>query len=384
MRAAPGSCLLGWGSVCVRLGAGHGAACGYEGRGVAPFPPFPAGGCPVCPGVGWDVAPPFLVAFAGGARGLGFPLYPAGLALAVSRAVLYRFPLTPPRGVSFPQLECVVALCGAGGPSLVPGACPVRRGGPFSTWVVVSFCLSRGAVPSAVGGCVGVAVGGGFPPFFFFFPAFPVGNLLSVVEGGCRLVACWSLLPVPGRAPPPPLRTSFFFPRPVVCLFPGRGVCRRVRGVSSSELSAAVWSWWAALCDRASSGCAGWSFGVLLAGHVGVAHGVARLGGGCPPRRWGFVALRLCGCPSRFPPFPLGGGCAFLGWGGLFGRFLFMYGWGFPPSLSCWFSFGGGGCLFLPLPSLSMHWLVSGVLNWLAVRVAGGRGLCPCSLRLVA
>ena len=50
----------GWGSVCVCLGAGCGAGGGYEGRGVAPFPPFSAWGCGLCPGVGWDVALPLL------------------------------------------------------------------------------------------------------------------------------------------------------------------------------------------------------------------------------------------------------------------------------------------------------------------------------------
>ena len=45
---------------------------------------------------------------------------------------------------------------------------------------------------------------------------------------------------------------------------------------------------------------------------------------------------------------------------------------------------GGGFCLFLPQPALSMHWSVSGVVNRLAVPVAGGRGPCPGHVRLVA
>ena len=205
MWAAPGLRVLGWGMACVCLGAGRGAGGGYEGRGVAAFPPFLAGGDGVCPGVGWDVASPFLIGFAGGACGSGIRLYPASLALAVWRVVLSRFFLTPARGVQFPRLGCVVALCGAGGPSPVPGACPVRCGGPSSTWVVVRPCLSLGAVPSAVRGCVGVAVGGGFPPLVLFFSAFPVGNMLSVVGegvwlGGLVIPGC-SVLPPHGSIP---------------------------------------------------------------------------------------------------------------------------------------------------------------------------------------
>ena len=188
----------------------------------------------------------------------------------------------------------------------------------------------------------------------------------------------------PRPCPPPPLRTFFFFPRPVVCLFPGRGVCRRVRGVSSSELSAAVWSWWAALSDRASSGCLGCSFGVLLAGHVGVAHGVARPGGGLST--W---ALGVCGFAVVWLSLPLssvppGWRVCVPGVGRAVRPFPIHVWVGFPPFPVVLVFLRGGGCLFLPLPSLSMHWLVSGVLNWLAVCVAGGRGLCPCSVRLVA
>ena len=49
------------------------------------------------------------------------------------------------------------------------------------------------------------------------------------------------------------------------------------------------------------------------------------------------------------------------------------------------FLFRRGFCLFLPLPSLSMHWSVSGVVNWLAALVAGGRRPCSalCALWLM-
>ena len=41
------------------------------------------------------------------------------------------------------------------------------------------------------------------------------------------------------------------------------------------------------------------------------------------------------------------------------------------------FFWGGAVCLFLPLRSLSRHWSMNGLVNWLAVRVAGGHGPCP-------
>ena len=58
---------------------------------------------------------------------------------------------------------------------------------------------------------------------------------------------------------------------------------------------------------------------------------------------------------------------------------------GFPPFPVVFiFRWGGGVSLFLPLPSLTMHWSVSGMVNWLAVRVAGLCWPCPGSVRLVA
>ena len=65
--------------------------------------------------------------------------------------------------------------------------------------------------------------------------------------------------------------------------------------------------------------------------------------GGFPPQCWGCVALRLCCCPSRFPPFPLRDRCAFVVWDGPFGCFLFVGGWDFPASLLCWCFFGKEG-----------------------------------------
>ena len=159
-------------------------------------------------------------------------------------------------------------------------------------------------------------------------------------------VACPRPRPPPSYAPP------LFFPSPwpVLCLFPGGGVCRRVRGVSSSRLSAAAWSWWTASSDSASSAWAEWSFGVLLVGPLNVAQGVTRPGGGCQPRRWGCTALQLRGCPSPFRLFPLGGPFLFVGYGGPFGRLLFVGGWGFPPFLSCWVFFWGWVRLTVSVP----------------------------------
>ena len=217
-----GFCLsascLGQGLRCVRVDAGcawfaparleFGVRVfgGYESRGVAPFPPFSAGGSGVCSGVCLDVAPPFLVGFAGGARGLGFRLQPASLALAVWRVVLSGFSLTPARGVLVPWLGCVVALCGAGGPSTVPGACFVRCVGPSSTWVVVRPCASP------EGRCRlqwGVAWGSPWapvsPPLVLFFSGLSDGEP-SVGRG-------WLVSPVSGRAPPPLRMTFFFRPR---------------------------------------------------------------------------------------------------------------------------------------------------------------------------
>ena len=126
-------------------------------------------------------------------------------------------------------------------------------------------------------GCVGVAVGGSSPPLVLFF-----SGLSCCRSGGAgRLVAWWSLSPSPGRAPTPSYAPPLLFssPWPVVCPFSRGVVCRRVRGVCPSRLSAAAWSWLPASSGWASSGWAKWYFGVLLVGPVGVAHGIGRLEG---------------------------------------------------------------------------------------------------------
>ena len=350
-----------------------------EGRGVTLFPPFSTGGSGVCPGLRWDVAPRFLVWFAGGARGLGFRFRPVGLAEAVWRVVLSGFSLTPARGVSFPRLGCVVALSGAGSPSAVPEARPIRCARPSLTWVVVRLCLSRGAVPSAVGGCVGVAVGGGFPPPCpFSFRAFRWGTFCPSWGGGCRLVAWWLVSPVSGCAPRP--FVQLFFPVPVAGDLP---LSRQGCALACPEC----------LFLYSFSGC------VVLVGRF-VLLGVVRLGGmvfQCPiggsreRPPWccqasgglsasalgvrGFTVVWLSLLLPSVPP----------GWQLCFRRVGCAV---LPFSIRRWvrfprfpvvlvFFWGGGVCLFLRLQSLSMHWSVSWLVNWLAFRVAGGRGPCP-------
>ena len=201
MRAAPGLRVLVWGSACVCLGAACAAGCGCEGRGFVPFPPFSVGGCGLCPGVGWDVAPPFLVGLAGGARGFGFRTYPASLSLAVWRLVLSGFRLTAARAVWFPRLGCVIALCAAGSPSPAPGPCPVRCGGPSSTWVVVRPCLLGGGAVCGGGLCGGCRGRQSPPPCSFFFRPF----LLSV-RGGWSLGGLVVAVPFPRPRPHPFVR----------------------------------------------------------------------------------------------------------------------------------------------------------------------------------
>ena len=220
------------------------------------------------------------------------------------------------------------------------------------------------------GGLCGGRRGRGFPPPFFLgccgflFPAFPVAGwggpwvwFSDLSCCGCLVVAVAVPVVVPlAPFPLPPSFGSFFLP-PVVSasawlvarLFPGGGECRRVRGIFCSSPSAAAWSWSAALSGWVSSGWADWSLGVPSAGFMGVAFGVAWLGG-CPPRWTGCAAWRSCDCPSRFPSFPLAGWCALVGWSGPFGCFLFVGGWGFPPSLFFFLLRGGDACSSLCPP----------------------------------
>ena len=152
----------------------------------------------------------------------------------------------------------------------------------------------------------------------------------------------------------------------VACHVSSRRVRRRGRGVSSSGHSAGVRSWWAAFCGLPYSGSARWSPDVPSAGSVGVASGVAWLGG-CPPRQTGCAASRLCDCPPRLPSFPFAGRCALLG-----GR-------GFPPSV---FFLGRR----LPGPPLCPLWVGARTGRqtvWLtesplAFWMAAGRASAPC------
>ena len=143
------------------------------------------------------------------------------------------------------------------------------------------------------------------------------------------------------------------------------GVPRRVRIVLCSSPSAVVWSWLASAFGWVSPGLAGCFSGVLLGGPVGVAFGVAWLGG--LPSACG-MGVRLCGCVtvSRPPPF-------------LF-RWARVRGSAGVPPLPCFLVFFGGGVwLFLPLPSLDWctPWSAFGVANRVAVGAAVG---CrPCS-----
>ena len=74
---------------------------------------------------------------------------------------------------SFVFLAGVCSCLVWGGQSITgPGSLFLWCGGPSLTWVFVRPCLPREAVPSAVGDCLGVAVGGCFPPPCFCFQPF--------------------------------------------------------------------------------------------------------------------------------------------------------------------------------------------------------------------
>ena len=385
MWAAPGSSQLGWPRCAGDWARVAGLVAGMKVGASLPSLHSRLEVVVCAPLWAGTLSAHFLVGFAGGARGLGFPLYPAGPALAVWCLVLSGISLTPAHGALSAWLGCVAVLCGAA-PSLVPGACPVRAGGPPSTWVVVRPCLSKQAVLSAMRGCVGAPWAAVPPPLVNFFWPFPRGTICPLWRGGD--VAWWPCgLCRLSLAVPPPLCMPFlfFFRAPSAGGLPLSlpGLCRCVRGVFSATLSADAWSWWAAWFGWRSLGWVGWSFGVLFVGPVGVAHGVARLQGGLSasplwvcvfPVVWLF--LPLSGVPAGRRVCVRGAGRAV--WPIPFRRLV-----GFPPFpvlLVCFLVFLRGG-----LPSLSMHWSESGVVNWLAVRVAGVRGPCPapCALWLM-
>ena len=223
MRAAPGLHLLGKGSACVCFGTGCGAAGGYEGRGVALFPPFLAWGSGVCLRVQWDVSCPFLVGFAGGACCIGdlFVLQRSCPGRGACGPV-WVFLYARPWGFFSPAGVCSCHLWG--GRSLTcPGACPVRCAGPSSTWVVVRPCLPTGGAVRGGGLCGGRRGRRAPPPCFLF----GLSDGEPFVGRGRGTVAWW-----PGvrfrlspAVPPPPLCTPFFISGPwlSVCLFPGGG-----------------------------------------------------------------------------------------------------------------------------------------------------------------
>ena len=317
----------------------------------------------------------------------------------------------------FPRLGCAAVLCGACGPSPVPLACPLLGGGPFSTLVVVCPCTSRETRRprwGVVWGSLWVV----FPPTPFFFgtcgcwvrpsrwrPFVDCGGG-GVCGCGSRFFSCCGPLVVGvacsgcvSLAPCPP--PSFF------CLAAGPccvrvpvtgGLPLRRRG-SLPACPRCIFLWPVGGC-LAVVVCFCWLGVVGLGGVVSRCPIRGSRGrrpwcrlagmGGCPPRWSSSVAWRLCGCLSCLPQLPLAGGCALVGWIGLYGCFLLVGGWNFRPSLS--FLFWEGGCLFLPLPSLGwrMHWLANGVAKRLVVCVAacrcvvGDLGRCPGSVRLVA
>ena len=203
------------------------------------------------------------------------------------------------------------------------------------------------------------------PPFLSFsFPGFGGGR------GGsppCCFVALWcSLSPVPVlcllvSVPPSPFfwvaSISFFFRWPATSPVGCVPAC-----------TGCPFLWWAAALGWVSPGLAGWSSGVLLGGPVGVAFGVALLGG--LPASCG-VGARPLGCVSV--PCPL--------FYFFFGGRAFVVGRGFPAfcPVYLFLFFGGGGgfaCSFLCLPCAAAPtgrlslWL-TGLL--LVLRLAG-----PC------
>ena len=312
----------------------------------------------------------------------------------------------------FSWLRCVAVLCGVGGPSPVRAASPVRCGGPSSTSVVARRCFFRGGGAARGGGLSGGCRGRCPPPLFFWrvllvlVPGLPVGDpsrlggaggsvdvalgsfVLRSAGGRCCLFRPWSpcsLLPPPSFFFLPAVLAVSAYPWSVACLLPRGGLCGRVRG---------IWFFPARQWLRGRGGP------LCLAGRPSGRAGVLSVSyrrapcvspvvspgwGGCPPRWSGCVALQLCGCFSCFPQLSLPGGCALVGRRGLYGCFVFVGGWGFPPSLS---SFLGSG---FPVPPSALpgpaHALV-GERRGQPARCSccglGARGPCPGSVRLVA
>ena len=177
---------------------------------------------------------------------------------------------------------------------------------------------------ACVAGLCGGRCGRGFspPPLLFSsgLPGCGGGFCGCGSRPRCVVALWWSPSPVPVLAPlvpapPPPFLwvppfCFLFFAVsvsvwPVACHFSRGGVRQRVWGVFWSGPSAAVWSWWAAFSRRASSGWAGWSRGVLSAGLLAVAFGVAWQGSFPPSVEWvrGFAVVRLSSPFSFFPAF---------------------------------------------------------------------------------
>ena len=252
-------------------------------------------------------------------------------------------------------LWVVVSGLPAGDPLSIAG-----RGRGLRVWLSVVSCCGPVVVAVAFSGHGPL---GPLPLPLFFFLSFPAGGRC------CVRVSLVGGLPLPRRGSVPACPGCFF-------LWPVGGC------------GAVVVRF---LCP----GLVG-LYGVVSGCPIGGARGRrpwCRLvsGAGCPPRWSGCVASRLWGCLLCFPPLPLAGECALVGWGGQYGCFLFVRGPGFPSSL--WFFFGGGGFACSPLlPSLDrrMHWALNGVANCLAVRVAvccrvvGCCGPCPGSVCLLA
>ena len=171
------------------------------------------------------------------------------------------------------------------------------------------------------------------------------------------------------------LRSPFPFRYGCVYVFFSRWPATSPVGCAPAYLGCPLLRWAAAL-GCLSPGLAGRSSGVLSGGPVGVAFGVAWLGVlfASPG-----VGAQLLGCVSVSCPPPLFFPAGARSW----------LGGGSPPSVLfvCSFFFGGGVCLFLPLPSLGWctNWSVFGVANRVAVGAAlgwavpqpsGSGGLC--------